>query len=161
MGTKKNRSSDHTDSNKLTLSVSGYRTSSQLESREATTIGATVYKNGGTTGLSKGVIVTIGQEWIANRKDEINVESIENYNQDHSDRNFFIVKASSGNFSGEGDSGSPVWRATMEGEDAKAATVVGILSGCINTLIPNFSVVAMMDDAVISSFLEKARENRQ
>ena len=160
VGHKKPRSRDHTDSNKLTLSVSGYRSSSLQLAREATTIGAKVYKNGGSTGLSKGDIVTIGQEWIANRVDEGNAKSIENYNQGHSDRNYFIVKAISGNFSEKGDSGSPVWRATTEGEDAKAATVVGILSGCMKSF-PNFSVVALMDDAVISSFLEKARGYRQ
>ena len=155
---KSSQSSDHTDSNKLTLSVS-YCTS--LELKKATSIRARVYKNGGTSGLSTGVIVTIGKEWIANRDDEKIAERVDNYNLLDS-REYFIVKANDGTFSDYGDSGSPVWLATMKDRstnDAGAATVVGILTGSLNRL--NYlSVVALLDEAVISRFFDEAGKYR-
>ena len=167
VGHKILQSSDHTDSNKLTLSVSGYNTSLGL--KETTFTGARrVYKNGGTSGLSTGVIVTIGKEWIANRNDEKNAESVDNYrynNEHHLDREYFIVKANNSTltFSEYGDSGSPVWLAAMKDRstnDAGEATVVGILTGSLNRL--NFlSVVALLDDAVISRFFDEAGKYRR
>jgi len=155
IGHKDPQSDNHSDRNKLILPASDYQTSDKLLQKAP---GATVYKNGGTSGLSKGVIVTIGKDWIANLYDERNKERISNFNENHSEREHFIVKASKGNFSEPGDSGSPVWLANMKDQltnDAEGATLVGVLTGGMIGL-NNFSIVSLLDDKVISKFFDEA-----
>jgi hypothetical protein len=157
IGHKLPRSNKHFDSNKLNLNVSGYLTYQKLLEKKP--LLTTVYKNGGTTGLTEGLFVTIGREWIADRSDEINKERIDKYYQKYSsDREYFVVKAKKGNFSEDGDSGSSVWLAKMKEQstnDAESATIVGILTGGIIGL-NSFSVVALLDEEVISKFVEEA-----
>mmetsp|Transcript_12214 Transcript_12214/g.18314 ORF Transcript_12214/g.18314 Transcript_12214/m.18314 type:complete len:253 (-) Transcript_12214:166-924(-) len=113
-------------------------------------LGEIVYKNGGTTGLTRGTIFSLATLVIPSKeKSALEGQIIS--------RGIVVVQAFGAKFSDDGDSGSPVWVAHGPPDNPTEAEVIGIVIAGF-TDFPWYSVVQPLGNEQLNELYTKAEE---